>query len=154
MATRCAIQRLDQGIQPDLAGDADENFNGNGSIMRILPLLFYLIDKPKDERFHIVRQVSAITHGHIRSAIACFYYLEFARQILLREDKFAIYKSLQTEISGFLTTQSVDIYEDALFDRLLKDNIARLPEEQIESSDYVLDTLDASIWRLLTAGKL
>jgi ADP-ribosylglycohydrolase len=37
-----------------------------------------------------------------------------------------------------------------LFDRLLKENINKLPEEKIYSSGYVLHTLEASIWCLLT----
>lgn len=37
-----------------------------------------------------------------------------------------------------------------MFDRLLKQNIHELPEENINSSGYVLNTLEASIWCLLT----
>eukprot|EP01035_Chromulina_nebulosa_P063049 gene63049-86254_t len=50
-------------------GDFDEYANGNGSLMRILPLIFYLKDKPINERYELVKQVSAITHAHIRSVI-------------------------------------------------------------------------------------
>ena len=63
----------------------------------ISPLLFYIKDKPINERYEITRQVSSITHGHIRSVIACFYYLEFAKQIWEGKDKFEIYRNLQTE---------------------------------------------------------
>jgi ADP-ribosyl-[dinitrogen reductase] hydrolase len=82
IATREAIARLAQGEKPELAGGYDESDNGNGSLMRILPLIFYLVDKPINERFDITKKVSSITHGHIRSVIACFYYLEFAKQII------------------------------------------------------------------------
>jgi ADP-ribosylglycohydrolase len=150
IATRQAIVRLAEGVQPELAGGTGESSNGNGSLMRILPLLFYLLDKPIDERFRITRQVSSITHGHIRSVIACFYYLEFARQILCRKDNLDICKSLQPEISDFFATQSIDPQEIAPFDRLLKGNISALAEDEIRSSGYVLDTLEASIWCLLT----
>ena len=150
IATSQAIAQLARGIQPDLAGGSDEYSNGNGSLMRILPLLFYLNDKPTEERFNLTKQISAITHGHIRSVIACFYYLEFARQILEGKNKFEIYKRLQSEITNFLTGISVSKKEIALFDRLLKEDIARLPEEKIFSSGYVLHTLEASIWCLLT----
>jgi len=150
IATCQAIAQLARGVQPDLAGGTDEFSNGNGSLMRILPLLFYLNDKPIEERFNLIKQVSAITHGHIRSVIACFYYLEFARQILEGKNKFEIYKILQSEISNFLTTLSINKTEIALFDRLLEEDIEKLPEENIYSSGYVLHTLEASIWCLLT----
>lgn len=90
-ATRQAINNLSRGIRPNLAGGFDEDGNGNGSLMRILPLLFYIKDKEISERYQITRQVSSITHGHIRSVISCFYYLEFAKQLLNKENKFVVY---------------------------------------------------------------
>jgi len=118
--------------------------------MRILPLLFYIHDKPIIERYEITKQVSSITHGHIRSVIACFYYLEFARHIFLGKDKFETYKDLQKEITNYLTNISVNTTEVALFDRLLENDIHTLPEDDIRSSGYVLHTLEASIWCFLT----
>lgn len=150
IATRQAIARLAQGEQAELAGGFDETDNGNGSLMRILPLLFYIQDKPINERYEITKQVSSITHGHIRSVIACFYYLEFARQLFSGKDKFEIYTHLQTEITNHLTSLSINPKEIALFDRLLKNDIHNLNADDIQSSGYVLHTLEASIWCLLT----
>lgn len=150
IATSQAISRLAKGERPDLAGGFEVSSNGNGSLMRISPLLFYLLDKPINERYEITKQVSSITHGHLRSVIACFYYLEFARQLFAQKDKFEIYKNLQTEITNQLTSLSINPTEIALFDRLLKQNIYELKEENIFSSGYVLHTLEASIWSLLT----
>nr|WP_230379973.1 ADP-ribosylglycohydrolase family protein [Kaistella gelatinilytica] len=150
IATREAINRLAKNERPDLAGGSEVSSNGNGSLMRILPLLFYIIDKPVDERYQITKQVSSITHGHIRSVIACFYYLEFARQLISQIDKFEIYKNLQREIPEFLTSISINQKEISFFDRLLSEDIFELPEENILSTGYVIHTLEASIWCLLT----
>ncbi len=149
-ATQQAIDRLATGVQPDLAGGFEASSNGNGSLMRISPLLFYLLDKPVNVRYEITKQDSSITHGHIRSVIACFYYLEFARQLVAQKDKFEIYKNLQTEITNQLTSLSINPTEIAKFDRLLKQNIHEQTEENVYSSGYVLHTLEASIWCLLT----
>lgn len=150
--TRTAIERLARGMQADKAGCDDEASNGNGSLMRILPLLFRMLNKPLNERFAITRQVSSITHGHIRSVIACFYYLEFARQILEGKDKSEIYTDLQTGVSDHLSAMLTSPDEIVVFDRLLKDEIFRLCEEEIQSSGYVLHTLEAAVWCLLTTG--
>ena len=150
IATRQSIDRLAKGERPDLAGGFDVSSNGNGSLMRISPLLFYLLDKSINERYELTKQVSSITHGHIRSVISCFYYLEFALQLLNGNDKFEIYKNLQTEITTYLISLSISSTEIKLFDRLLKQNIYELKEENIFSSGYVLHTLEASIWCLLT----
>ncbi len=151
MATRQAIRRLQECCEPELAGGTDVSDNGNGSLMRILPLLIYIKDKAIADRYQITKQVSAITHGHIRSVIACFYYLEFAGQLLNGIEKFKVYKNLQTEISGYLNSLSINTDEIKLFDRLLKHNIYELTDKEIYSSGYVLHTLEASIWCLLTS---
>ena len=152
IATREAINKIAHGKQPEFAGSTDASSNGNGSLMRILPLLFYIKDLPISERYEIIKKVSSITHGHIRSVISCFYYLEFAREILLEKDKFEIYQKLQTEIPDFLISLSIDQYEISLFDRLLKKDISELAEHEILSSGYVLHSLEASIWCLLTTA--
>lgn len=120
LATRQAIEKPNKGIKPDLAGGVDESSNGNGSLMRILPLVFYLLVKPIEKRYDITKQVSSITHGHIRSIIACFYYLEFARQFLTQRNKFDIYRNLQSEITDHLHSLSIDHSEIDIFDRLLQ----------------------------------
>ncbi|MCZ2082724.1 MAG: ADP-ribosylglycohydrolase family protein [Flavobacteriales bacterium] len=149
IATREAINRIAHGEVPEFAGNTDASSNGNGSLMRILPLLFYIKDLPISERYEITKKVSSITHGHIRSVISCFYYLEFTREILLGKEKFEIYQKLQTEIPNFLNSLSIDQYEISFFDRLLKDDISELGEYEISSSGYVLHSLEASIWCLL-----
>lgn len=150
IATREAIDRLAKGARPDLAGGFEVTSNGNGSLMRILPLLFHIIDKPVDERYAIIKQVSSITHGHIRSVISCFYYLELAKQLISEIDKFEIYKNLKTEIPEFLKSLSISQKEISIFDRLFTGDIFDLSEENISSSGYVIYTLEASIWCLLT----
>ena len=150
IATSQAIRRLQGGCHPELAGGMNVSDNGNGSLMRILPLLVYIKDKEPADRYQITKQVSSITHGHIRSVIACFYYLEFAPQIINGIDKFQAYKSLQTDIPGYLNSLSISPNEIKLFDRLLKGNIYDLTDKEIFSSGYVLHTLEASIWCLLT----
>lgn len=150
IATSQAIRRLQEGCNPELAGGMKASDNGNGSLMRILPLLVYTKDKPIADRYEITKQVSSITHGHIRSVIACFYYLEFARQILNGINKFQIYKNLQTEISEYLNSLSINPNEIKLFNRLLNGNIYHLTRKEVFSSGYVLHTLEASIWCLLT----
>ncbi|GHT47383.1 hypothetical protein FACS189440_07710 [Bacteroidia bacterium] len=54
-STKDAIYRISNGTKPELAGGCEETDNGNGSLMHIAPLLFYLLDKTQDERFEITR---------------------------------------------------------------------------------------------------
>ncbi len=150
ISTQEAIYRLKQGVTPILAGGFYEDENGNGSLMRILPLLFYHKDKTIDERFELTKAVSSITHGHMRSVVACFYYLEFARMILLQKDKLEIYRSLQETLPAFLKEMHIHPNEIIKFKRLLQEDIYFMGESSIHSSGYVLHTLEASIWCILT----
>jgi ADP-ribosylglycohydrolase len=151
-ATRDAINEIAQGTQAEYAGGVSVSDNGNGSLMRILPLVLYIKDKSIEERYSITKQVSSITHGHTRSVIACFYYLEFARELILGRDKFEIYDDLKFTIRDFLNSIEINKEEIDIFNRLLEDDIFKLTIDNISSSGYVVDTLEASIWCLLTTN--
>jgi ADP-ribosyl-[dinitrogen reductase] hydrolase len=150
IGTRNAIMKIKNGTKAELAGGNDEKDNGNGSLMRILPLVFAIQNLPIEERFERTRKVSAITHGHIRAVMACFFYLEFAKQVIEGKSKFDIYKDLQTTLPSFYEKVGIDSNEIAHFDRLLQNNIADLPLSEIRSGGYVIETIEACIWCLLT----
>lgn len=152
IATREAIYRLSRGVQPELAGGFDEWSNGNGSLMRILPLLFYTKDLLIEERWQLTKQVSSITHAHIRSVIACFYYLEYARFLLIGNTKEEAYVLTAQVLRQFLRQKEINPAEIANFQRLLEGDIAKLIEDEIRSSGYVVHCLEASIWCLLTTS--
>ncbi len=67
--------------------EGTEKDNGNGSLMRILPLLFYVKGMDSKTQFEMIWEVSALTHRHIRVAMACFIYLKLAEYILNGAEK-------------------------------------------------------------------
>lgn len=152
IGTRVAIERLENGVEPELAGGTSETENGNGSLMRILPLITFIKDLEINERFEWTKKVSSLTHGHIRSIMACFYYLEFAKKIMDGIEKFQAYKELQTEVLDYFESSKIDVQEIEKFKRLLEQDISLVNEDEIKSSGYVIDTLEASIWCLLTSS--
>ncbi len=102
---------------------AGEGDNGNGSLMRILPLAF--TDCTDDE----IRAVSAITHAHRISKEACVIYVYVARRLLAGEP-----------LGGIIPTLR---YEKP-FDRLW--HIDEIGRDEIESSGFVLHSLEAALW--------
>ena len=150
-STEKGIHRLKDGIPPEQSGETDETSNGNGSLMRILPLLFHAKNIAEDlKRYEIIRQVSAITHAHIRSTLSCFYYLEFARFILDGHSPKSAYQKANESFLGLTEQLQIDKEELSNFDRLTKGTIDALEEENIFSDTYVIYTLEASIWCILT----
>ena len=150
VATRNALDKVAKDISALESGECDDYSNGNGSLMRILPLAIYLQDKPIDQRFCITKEVSGITHSHIRSVIGCFFAVEFVIQLLKRKDKCDAYYEAQNIVRDYLHLIDIKSTEIELYNRILFDDISRIPEQDIYASGYVLHTLEASLWAFLT----
>lgn len=150
VSTRNALDKVAKGISALESGECDDYSNGNGSLMRILPLAIYLQDKPIDQRFCITKEVSGITHSHIRSVIGCFFAVEFVIQLLKSKDKCDAYYEAQNIVRDYLHLIDVKSTEIELYNRILFDDISRIPEQDIYASGYVLHTLEASLWAFLT----
>lgn len=147
-ATNRAIDRLRKGIAPENAGGRDERDNGNGSLMRIAPLVFYMFNRPARERYEITRKVSAITHAHPVAVTACFIFIDFLNLIARGRSKKAAYVELQADFAYY--KRFLDENAFAKFDRILNNDITRLEEKDIKSDGYVVNTLEAAIWAFLT----
>ncbi|KAA9327439.1 ADP-ribosylglycohydrolase family protein [Hymenobacter busanensis] len=150
ITTREALHRFKANpAGTPLAGGTDEYSNGNGSLMRILPLAFYQTGLPLDRRFQLIFDASAVTHWHVRSAIACFLYLEMARHLLDGRTPAQAYTQLCAAAPAQLAALALPTKEVAQFDYLLKGDVADLPRQNIRSGGYVLHTLEAALWCLL-----
>ena len=83
-----AIFRYMRGEKAVLCGGIGPYDNGNGSLMRILPVCLYFYEKQKKEKLSDeevlceIHRVSALTHGHYRSCIACGLYFFMVRSVL------------------------------------------------------------------------
>jgi ADP-ribosylglycohydrolase len=77
--TSAALARLRAGTPALEAGGTGERDQGNGSLMRILPIA--LVDVPDDD-VELVRRAhhaSRVTHGHPNCQVACALYVLVAR---------------------------------------------------------------------------
>lgn len=150
--TRYSLARIVKGESARNSGNFFEEDNGNGSLMRILPLVFYL-QKEKDIEviYQKVKAVSSITHAHFRSVFACFIYVVYCLEILKDKDKFEAYKEMQNVLSKFLEDKKYNPAEIQLFQKILKNDIWTYPENEIRASGYVLHSLEASFWCFLNS---
>jgi len=136
-----------QNITP-LPPSTDEKQNGNGSLMRILPFGFYLHNHPIGERWEIINQVSSLTHSHIRSIIGCFIYSEMVEDLMCGFGKSESYFRMKERVSEFLKDKVLPRELD-VFSRILKSDISSLIENEIQSTPYVVYTLESVIWCFL-----
>src|SRR5665648_171531 len=153
--TRRALMRFEKGTPPLECGGNSAHENGNGSLMRILPLVFYLRSKygtkfiDKVETFEIIHNVSGLTHAHKRSQIACGIYISIAAEILNRMDlKEAIESGIHKSKEYY---RNQDEFHDELhhYRRLDSEDFVKTNINEIKSSGYVVDSLEAAIWSLL-----
>ncbi|WP_445630623.1 ADP-ribosylglycohydrolase family protein [Nostoc sp. DSM 114167] len=149
--THTAIMRLKQGVVPHQAGGKVENSNGNGSLMRILPMAYCHRSLTLGELLARVHDVSAITHAHARSQMACGIYISIAVALLEGADLQTGYLQGLQDIQTIYSVREF-LLEKPHFGRVLSGEIAKIPVEEINSGGYVIDTLESSLWCLLNSS--
>lgn len=152
ISTRDVLMRLHEGDDPKFSGNIGEMSNGNGSLMRILPMAYFL--KPENDtmkRYQYIYDVSGITHAHVRSKLCCFFYCEYARLLLEGSDKHEAFKKTQTLFRQTLGILKIADVERPHYDRILADDFAASSTSEIFGSGYVLHSLEASLWCLLNS---
>jgi ADP-ribosylglycohydrolase len=100
------------------------------------------------ERFNITKSVSSITHAHAWSVAACFLYLEYLLKLLGDAGKDTVYAELRRDFRGsnpYIGSTTLD-----KFARILQKDIRALPETNVRSGGFVIDTLEAALWCFLS----
>ncbi len=154
--TNIAISRLKKLIEEDDLGElgaqkfyGNEYDNGNGSLMRIIPLLFHIKGKDIAEQFGIIWEISALTHRHVRAAMSCLIYLKLAEKLLDETDKLVAYTEMRKEISAFWEQISFAEAERAHFEKIIQNDIRETKIDDLKSGGYVIEVLESSIWFFL-----
>lgn len=144
-----SIINFSKGYDISECGQKDEYSNGNGSLMRILPIAYYCYyNKLKEEEiFEVVKNVSSLTHAHEISVLGCYIYVNYIIKLLEGKDKFESYNLIKLIDYSMFTEESLEVYK-----RVLKEDIEKYSIDEIKSSGYVVDTLEASFWILLNAS--
>lgn len=138
VTTSSAISRYVGQNTPALeSGCKGERDNGNGSLMRVLPLAYV-----KDIDYETIENVSGLTHAHPRSKIACVLYVEMAKSML--------------ENSGWTMEEHIfsacdkikEYYKDSPelkhFDRIFNNDL-----EIVSGKGYVISTFEVVVRCLL-----
>lgn len=143
-----AIRQYSNGINPIDCGLKDEMSNGNGSLMRILPVALYSYSKKLSEKeiIKLTNEISSLTHGHNISKLGCYIYIRFVIALLEGKTKEEAYNLIQN-----LDYSMYDEYSIEKYNRILKTNIKDYKIDEISSKGYVVDTLECALWILMNA---
>ena len=131
-----SILRFESGCPISECGGRGERDNGNGSLMRILPLAFI-----PGITYEEIESVSALTHAHPISRIACALYIEIAKSMLEND----------LEISEHIAKSCEKIQKHYEGSGYLKEFRAIFENDYdvYEARIYVITTLEAALYCLL-----
>jgi len=156
-STMQAILKYHNGTEPVLCGGGSDYDNGNGSLMRIAPMALYLyvqygIDLPS-QAMEQIHDISALTHRHPRSQMACGIYVCIAVHLMAGIGLRNAIKDGLADAQRYYAGNPVFAGELASYQRLWDiDTFAQLHVDAIKSSGYVVDTLEAALWCLLNTS--
>jgi len=151
MTTKYAlIKYFNNKIDATMCGGTNINENGNGSLMRMLPIAlycFYKNIKDDNEIFTLVKNSSSITHAHDISILGCYIYVRYVISLLETKNKISSYNFIKKlDYSMFIEEVKLK------YSRILFSDISTLNINDINSSGYVVDTLETVFWIVLNCS--
>lgn len=131
--TANAIGKYLSGVPAEQSAKNDERSNGNGALMRTLPLVLWH-QGTDDELIDNAFKQSHVTHAHIRSKLCCALYCLWARYILQGGN---IQESYQRAVDFLYQKYQHNIIELTE----LNEDIQPFNFENVSGSGYVVDCL-------------
>lgn len=134
--TRIALDRLEQGVPVDKAAPSDVSANGNGSLMRVLPLVLWH-QGTEAELVELAHQQSHVTHAHAKAKVCCALYCLIARALI----RSATVEDARSKAFWFLQQH----YTDEVFKTELALVLHEMATVPPRGSGYVVDTLAGAL---------
>ena len=160
--TEYAIKNFKNGCEPLLCGGNKFSDNGNGSLMRILPIAYFIYlfslkySFSEEDKMKVIHNLSSLTHRHGISQMACGTYVLIAIELL--KNRFVKENGLSLEEmvkNGIRMAKEYyyknDYFQEFLpdFDVIFNEDIKNKSIDIIRGRGYVISSLEASLWCLL-----
>lgn len=157
-----AIHKFKETRDVENCGVTGEYANGNGALMRIMPVCLWAYKKEMEgewsveEAIESVHKVSALTHNHLRSQMACGIYYFMVKNILNNEE--SLLDRLQKGIDEAISFYDIDmenLIQLSFYCRL--QHLSKFQEDSINyvsSSGYVVDSIEAAVWCLINTESM
>ena len=128
--TSTALNRIIAGISVFEAAGRDEYSNGNGALMRVLPVALFETENI-DTLIQMAMDQCIPTHGHPRSAIVCALYCLMANH-LIKENTY-----INPDVAAEILIGYLSLGQKSELDNILSSPFRKNPT----GSGYVVDTL-------------
>jgi ADP-ribosylglycohydrolase len=140
-ATVSAALRLFEHTGDPYAGSTDPYSAGNGSLMRLAPVVLRYAPDPV-QAIHLAAESSRTTHGAVEAVDACRYFGALMLGALNGEDK-------QSLLAPYYAPPGVSWVDTPLSPAISKVAFGSFQEKQeqdLRASGYVVHTLEAALW--------
>jgi len=147
ITTRTALSNFKRGKNSIECGLTDLHSNGNGSLMRMLPICLCLVHLKIEEqkKVEIINNISSLTHAHEISKMGCYIYYKYIESLIKGNDKIQAYNDIcNIDYSKYYSKETIEVYN-----RILNGELSNIPIDKISSSGYVVSTLEAVLWTIL-----
>ncbi len=121
-----------------------ESDNGNGSLMRSLPVSCWLLGQATEIIISKAGEASALTHAHLRSRLCCAWHALWCDAMLSGK---SVRASARDASHRLLPNIMLDL-ERKILKRLLDGSVMDQSRAAIHSDGYVVSTMEASLWCL------
>lgn len=150
-----------------ICGKTGEHANGNGALMRILPVCIWYAERANrictsdDEAVEAVHNVTLLTHNHLRAKMASGLYYFMVKSLIRAREREAA-ESLITLLQqgldegfSFYRRDFRNLTEMVHFERLYDlEKLKEIPSEKIKGTGYVVSAMEAAVWSLITTVSL
>lgn len=146
-------QEAVSGLKKRVEGSESCCFNSgeyvfNASLGWVLPLAYVTYGLSPEQRIKVVTDIASLTNSHIRSNLACILYNEIAIRLLHGIP----FDDSVVETQEFMLGRFAEEEEMTHFARIMSGRIVSLRPHEINTSNFVIDTLEACVWTLLTTS--
>jgi ADP-ribosylglycohydrolase len=128
---RSALARFLQTREP-FPGSADPHAAGNGSIMRLAPVVLYYA-RQLEQAIHFAAQSSRTTHGAPEAIDACRYFAVLILDALSGKRKDEVLRDQHTTFAPKIAALAAGSFK-------------RKQPPEIRGTGYVVDSLEAALW--------
>ena len=135
-----ALQRYELNHDP-LAGDTDERSAGNGSLMRLAPVVLFFSSQPSDA-IQKAGQSSETTHRNIEAIDACRYFAALLLGALYGEKKEVLLSPGYAPISDYWDFHPLC----SSIKNIASGSFKQKTRDAIQSTGYVVHSLEAALW--------
>lgn len=142
ITTSKALAAIKRGVPAREAGPSGQYDNGNGSLMRVLPLALWHSGSDA-QLVRDAHEQSRVTHGHPRSLVCCALYCLWARRIL--QSSLSPWEEAVSALRGIYQSEGTMTGE-------LEQSVRPEDFTQGTGSGYVVDSLRSARWVMQSAG--